>query len=808
MIANHADTVASHPEQIGILRTHLMPLLTRIISERVAFSTTLRAMRLLQVIFRSILNVLATECETAFNLLNRMLDPDAAVLWKRTLCMEMFRTIHSEPPLIRKIYAHFDGQDGKKNIIRDHMATLVRLAAEQPTLIGLGHQSSVPSLSQTGDDFDEQVALQADGVAGAVGLTVSIKTSDAPGISMQWSNMRVPCMEQLDKSEAPFIPATYIYSLALTCINSFSEGLARFLLPFTIPSDPRLRRRQRSAKEENEKDRPEQDNGDEMLANAVRKDIPRSQSSQGFKSPINPLELHNHALYNQISTSAYMVDTCWPALLAACSTFFNAALDSESYHALVRSCQKFTQVAGLLRLSTPRDAFLTTLGKNAVPPGLISTHSIAPSVNLSVDRKELQRRASGFQGSESNQSTAPGATSETPRQPTDLGGAKLNTRNLLCLRALLNLGIALGPVLQKAWSIIFETLQQADLVIAQSTFQGRQQGGHIITKSDASVDTGDAGEFEAEIAAVETAAARMLESTSELPEDAFLDILISLKSLLRDVQEAASPVIKSSQEATMSPSQNHRRGYNAFGGITNTALDFRGNAFVMENLSKIVELNLARLLETNSSQSGWTMTVELLLHFISLQEFGMDLRLKAVGTIKDLVQATSSPALPAQRRDEVRQRALVTLRTVINCLYSNNHLENKATQSVDIEIHRLSLDALRSALEEYGDSLLTGWDCVFMIIGSVFVEEQVIDGESVASQGTPDATSNVRVRAPRLVRSAFGSLQLICSDFLSAVPQTCTTSLLHTIHSFCAQQQDFNISLTVRAPVLNVLVLF
>ena len=800
MIANHADTVASHPEHVNILRLRLMPLLIRIISEPANFPATVRAMRVLPIIFGSLLNVLATECEMALSLLNHLLDPDAAASWKRTLCMEVFRNLYAEPLLIRSIYAHFDEQDGQKNIIADNMATLVRIIAEKPSLVGLGQQSSIPLPSQIKDSSGEQLALQADSVAGSIGIGIVTKSLSAPGLSSQWSIMRVPCLEQLDKLEPPSIPSTYIYSLALSCLNSFSDGLARFILPFTMAADPRSRRKQHTVSDLDDAEDGDltQDLG--FLTNGRREVNSKIQSSQYPKLPVNPLSLIDHVLYSQICTSAQMIDTCWPALLAACSTFFKAALDSEHYHSLVRSFQKFTQVAGLLRLSTPRDAFLTTLGKNAVPPAVIPTHTAAVSSTTSLDKKQAQRRTSGIQAGESNYGSSLKRPLETPQQSTELGATKINIRNLLCLRALLNLAIALGPVLEGAWSIILETLQQADLVITQMNFHRRQKSGNTMTKPERLMDSGDVNEFEAEITAVETAAARMLESSCDLPKSAFLKMVTSFSKLLRDIQEDSHITADGPQDAAVSSIpgfHSHRRSSSVFIGISSPALEQRRNAFVLENLSRLAELNLPRLLQNEPGESGWTVITDIFLSVIGRQALVEDLRLHAAGAISNLVQATGTSAIPIDRKDEVRRQGLDTLEKVIDALYNSDDSENKAIQSCETEIHRLSLEALRSALEQYGNTLVLGWDCVFTIIGSVFVMPNVVDGKDTTAVVGSKLPSDVRARPSRLLRSSFGSLQLVCSDFLSVVPQSSIPILLRAVHSFCAQKQDFNISLTV-----------
>ncbi|MCJ1478943.1 hypothetical protein MMC13_007627 [Lambiella insularis] len=803
MLSNHAETICSHPEQTQILRARLMPFIIRIISERAAFSTTVRVMRLLPMIFGNMLSVLATECEMVLGLLNHMLDPDAAVLWKRVLCMEVFRGIHAEPALVRSIYAHFDEQEGKRDIIRNHLAIMVRLAAERPSIIGLGQQSSVPVLSsQAYEDMEEQAALQAEEVAGTIGVAMTLRSSAAPGISVHGSNMRVSCIEQLDKSDSPPIPPSYLYSLVLTCMNSFSEGLARFLLPFSIPIEVRNKRKPRQPKEGEQQSSEPADGADSATASRKSR-LLRDPSTTSSKLPVNPLTLENNVLYSQICTSASMIEICWPALLAAYSTFFHAALDSENYHSLVRSFQKFSQVAGLLRLSTPRDAFLTTLGKNSVPPAVVSAFAIANLTAHTADRQGLPRQSHGLYNSETNQSPLPSAVSDKARSSLELSASSLSMRNLLCLRALLNLGIALGPVLQSAWSIILETLQQADLVITHVSLQRRATHNGQTTPTPGS-DYTSFGDVGVEISAVKIAATRMFESCRDLPDEAFLDIVSSLKGLLRDLRPNDNIESTKHSTSTQRPS-SHRRTTSTAGAVNGLSQDSRLNDFVLENLAKLIEDNSSRLLEKPSNANGWDIILGALIDVISTQGLHADLRLKAATTIGDLVSITTGSGIPEALRDHVRNQGLAALSMEVESLYKNDSMDSKASRACEVDIHNLALDCLRSALEQYGDSLLDGWEHVFAIIATAFGDLSPPMAEGFSKSQPPQNLPIVIVaKSPRLTRSAFGSLQLISSDFLSSVPPTCILRLLMSIYSFSCQRDDFNISLTSTTLFWNV----
>ena len=776
VLVNHADTVTTHPEQIHVLRQRLMPLMIKILSERASFSITVRTMRLLQLVLSRLLFALAEDCEMALSLLNHMLDADAAILWKRALCLEVFRNIHSEPALVRSIYAHYDQADEKRNILRDHLGGLVRLASEKPAVIGLGQQSSIPSSIGQDDTSGEQAAAQAGGLVGSIGASVITADPNRPGISAQWSLIRTPCIEQLDKSEPPNLPATYIYSLALTCITRFSDGLARFLLPFTVPVESKSKRKQSSVKE------PEfLDSIDGSSSNTIKK----KQSFGGRKLPVNPLSLRDHVLYSQITTSGHMVEHCWPALLAASSTYLNATMDSENYHGLIRSFQKFTQIAGLLDLATPRDAFLTTLGKHAVPA--LNSTSIMPQVSGRNSMTHEDLVASDHD---------PGASPIMRQQPVETAIPTMSTRHLLCLRALLNLGIALGPFLKKSWAIILETLLQADLILSFSGPTGRKQAKRAASKaeSEAAAEKADGSEdLGLEVTAAETAASRLLENTADLSSDAFLDFVKCLCSLLHiegTMQEAEDGLL------VPQPAARKHQKMRSVSGIPDGGAHERSNGFVIDKLDDVIQNNIGRMLQPQTSESGWRLILDVLTDVLSSNRAHSNVRIKAAIALNGLVVsvAVSEESLSAKERDAVWDRSLYALLNESSALYKSQVHGTTSSRTCEVEIHRMALEALKSILDHCGDALDVGWKSVLAIINSIF--------DDSASAGHNEDKLAPRGKSPLLVRSAFESLQLVCSDFLASVPSSHLLSLLDTLYHYCAQELDLNISLTVSA--LNI----
>ncbi|KAL8824131.1 MAG: hypothetical protein Q9191_005276 [Dirinaria sp. TL-2023a] len=789
ILANYADTVAAHPEMIHVLRLRLMPLVFKLISDKMPFSLTVRAMRILQAILGRLVFALATECETALALLNRMLDP-ATLLWKRVLCLEVFQGIYANPTLVRSLYNHFDEKDDKKHVIRDNLGMVVRLVAEKPNLIGLGQQSS--SASRPNDDYGEQAALQAGGIVGSIGATSSVPETEGVGISMRWSNPRIPCIDLPDKAEAPNIPATYIYALALTCVNSFSDGLAKFLLPFTSPSEGKSKRKRRTG-QGNASFQESSEVGGEGEQPSTRR-----RSFRSRKESVNPLSLESNALYEQIRTSAHMVENCWPALLAACSTFLNAALDTEWYHALIRSLQKFTQVAGLLEFPTPRDAFLTTLGKHAIP----ARRATATNLRTSTDPNS---RDDATDESDRESSPGPGLRSPQRQESIDWGSPAMTTRNLLCLRALLNLGIALGPSLQQSWSIILETLQQGDLLLPQSNpalarQQSSNQSRQVQVPQDK--DESENGEdFGVEVAAAETAAARMIESTKDYSDSAFLEFAQCVYKLL---QLSSASMVGSAAESTeeflspQTPSRKHQR-YPSISQSPSDASVLQSNMFALAKLQDLIQFNISRLNPVQNENLCWRYVTEQQLCIIGAQTENSKLRVKTAETFTSLLVAVaSSNEHEPTERDISRAKALGALSNAASTLYKDVSVSSKDSQNCNSDIHRLLLEALRAILERCGDSLMVGWDSVFDALKSTFsVSLNTIDNNE-------KELSNFQARSLNLVRSSFGSLQLICSDYLDFVPLSCIPLLIDTLYLFCSQTLDLNISFTMTSFFANV----
>ncbi|KAK9238679.1 hypothetical protein V1525DRAFT_400225 [Lipomyces kononenkoae] len=829
IISNHSSIFNSHPEQTYILRTYVFPYILRSLSERREFPIIVRVIRILYLILRRHLAILPVECEVALTLLTHTLDADVAPYWKRVLAMEVFQGVFAEYALVRKFYTEYDSLEGRQNILRSLISAINKLSAEKPAIIGLQRSSS--SLFTSKDGTMEQVPADASTIVGGLLSGAVGMVNEYAGLSVQTSSVRVLCIDQLDKTDPPALPESYLYYLALNCINSLADGITRFLLPLSL-SETNSTLKKKASRLAVSDDGKENTVGD-ADSNDVTPPLKAASKRRTIRyrgAPINPLTLESHTLLPDVKVTANIVTDCWPPLLAAFSTFLYSNLDSDLYHNLVRSFQKFTQSAGLLQLVTPRDAFLTTLGKVAVPSQLFT------GSQSGVTSPNPERQGGLF-------NTSIGILSEalvTGRESSGSGDGPfgmLHVRNLLCLRALLNLAIALGPTLEMSWSIIIETLQQADLVLHSSGRRrsyGRPMAVSSPSKADggstgsASVSNGNGdsvgGSLAAETNAVDNAVKKLVDCTKDFTDDAFVDLInafckvsastINLRSPDKgtDSNVVSSPLSSRSQEESepdIRSSMTRQSSFN-LGKLT-----YGDPLFALIKLGEIAEININRLVFSSPQTSGWEAFVKHFIEVAASRDLDPSIRMRAAEvldtTIYLAVVEASNEHTP-EGLDTIQSRCLVALEdemySIIRQVVPTAGLE-LSTKSAEAEIQCTALNTLHDILDRAGSSLTNGWETVFSIITSFFVMHH--SGSLLPTIRVPEdvevhgAVSNGRQnygtkaegeKVTKLVKAAFGSLQLICNDFLTTLPQECFIDLIDLLYYFCHQQDDLNISLT------------
>lgn len=782
LLSAHPSVLRSHAQQHPDCWEQLVNGLSRVLAKKDTFGMVVRAWLVLVLLVQEYADVLKIPLAQLIPSIISVLEKEGNPAWRRALGLEFFRKICSNFTVLRNVFELFDNATNSGTLVGQMMSAFVRIAAEDPSLIGLGRQSTVPVQSANDIKTEDVASIEAQGLGGAI-TSVSTGESNITGISVEWSVLDTPLLDQLERSAAPAIPSTYIYALVLSCISSFCDGLSKFVMPMSVPSRPVQRQSQDCTRR------------DTAGADLPDEDLPRqpnrsSTAAQKYQRLINPLTMLDNPQLPQIRTCANMIEACWPAALATCSTFLNAALDADFYHLLVRSVQKLAQVSGVLELSTPRDALLTTLAKASTPANASGVISAYQDSNAT--------RGADFEPDSSNEGArSPG---EPPQTPTfQIAASPLNVRHLLCLRALLNLGIALGPTLeQDSWFILIETVQTVEALISLPTTPAvSSQPGSI--RAGLSGNDGQST-LSNEISAVQAAMRRMLESTRGYTAESFAVTVRALFRLLGQVvpQEISSPT-EETTASTLSPTrpghrrQRHHTSRSVSGLWTKSKTLDLEIGFVLGKISELSRINIHRFATISEIACSWDLIGTRLLEISQDSDVTGSHRVQAAGILDlisvEAVKLLDEPGFEAGEADTIRFRCL---RSLLDQLEFLDGTQSDKDGSIELEIHKRSLEALESMLSHSGETLGNGWPMVFKILSLAFLEK----GEREPPRNTSVSQSGSSDGKAQLLRVAFRSVQLISSDFLSALSPWSLLRLAYLLRQFGSQPYDLNVALT------------
>ncbi|KAK0441196.1 uncharacterized protein EV420DRAFT_1650111 [Desarmillaria tabescens] len=790
VLTNYHDLFRRHAEMTLLLRHHLCPLLLKAISERPIFPLTLRCTRVIFLLLKQFSLELQTESEVFLMLFIRIIteDPEAPQ-WMRVLAMEIMRGLCSDAELMRNVWDRYDAQGAGSKVFTSLVSALNRLVTEKPALLGVGTQmSGVGVHSESGSlsasssgyslDMGGMAAIASATVSGVVGMMGA-----SGGLSLQGSAMKLQCIDQLDKADSPPIPESYIYLLGIQCLVSLCEGFASFTGPLytsIVIQKPRA------------------------AGEAVNRAPPALDLSTLPPDDINTKHLR---IIRDI------IESGWPALLAALSFVISTNLSDELFADVLASYQAVTNVSGMLGLTTSRDAFFTSLSKFAVPSRVV----------FSLDTyNDVQTPRS-----------ATGSLSENLGFTGPTGPPGLSERNLACLKVLLSSAMFLAGSLGGSWFQILEVLQNAEYVL---TWKGGPQGTpskrHPFGHSQGSRSMSVSGvqplphptpprhpllsDLDSET--LQNGIQRLFDASKNLDDVAFkhfIDALCRLSAEMVDMQSDGGNIVLETDSVEelsnvgLSPvldASSRRR----VSGI-HIPRSLRSGDFGIGKLGGIARLNIHRLIY-RSPDVAWDKTTSHLLSIIRLQFAPQAIRIQAARVLDDILETVPrNLSATGELQAPVQKRVLDVLSQQVMPDYSTP----ASHSSTSVEIRKMGLETLHQILQSSGHTLVVGWETIFTMLGSVCKPPPIGRSSSIDSVSALSATSSPTARSKplllglgtpseksnnALIKIAFQSLTLVC-DSVTALSPDHLRLCISTLGQF-GRQSDTNIALTAAASLL------
>ncbi|KAF7416059.1 hypothetical protein PC9H_002319 [Pleurotus ostreatus] len=857
VLTNSHAPIRQHEELILLLRHHLCPLLLKALSDRPLFPLTLRCTRVVFILLKQFIHELDTEAEVFLAFFIRIVGEEGGALadsgggginrpqWMRVLAMEIIRGLCSDADLVRTIWDRYDAQkDASSQVLSSLVSALKRLITEKPALLGVSAQMfgvGVPEQAVEGgvvEGVKGMVGATVSGVAGVVSMGMGMGGGGGgAGLSVEGSVMKVQCIDQLDKADAPPIPETYIYLLGLQSICTLCEGFSSYATPLynTI-----ITHRSREA-------------GDSTMRAPPALDLAKLASAP------SPVDEHT---VSQLRIVQDIISASWPALLASLSFIISTNISDGLFVDVVfGAVQGLINVSGILALGTPRDALFTSLAKFAIPARVVTSLE-----NYSYNDAPLSPRVTSSMSTIADLSSGGGSGTGGAHQPPSL-----SERNYACLKVLVNCAMFLAGSLGESWYWVLEVMQNAEYVItskgagisAPPMVKGSasKPGSRVVSMMGGSPQLGAPPAvkhpllMELDGERLYAAIQRLFDSTTGALDDeafgAFVRALCKLSWEMVGMQSSSSDVHsglaststltlptgtaggnESLESLSLSPNTeaSHRRRASGI-HIPRT---LRSGDFGISKLLTVSLLNIHRLIYRAPSVA-WEPTTMHLLSVIrdekttkkdSKEKLGapQGIRIQAAKALDEILvnalKSLGSGVGMGDKKGDVQQRVLDVLGKQVILIPDGGPGTGGITM-VEVELRKMGLETLHEILQNSAHTLIVGWEKIFEMLGSVCMPSSAAhtQTQTVAGSGSvPSSPSTSRWKASpaigygqpgdrhqernaaTLIKIAFQSLTLVCDSISSLQPDHLRLCII-TLGQF-GRQPDTNIALTAATSLL------
>ncbi|PNI39076.1 MON2 isoform 6 [Pan troglodytes] len=381
--------------------------------EKPYFPICMRLLRVVSVLIKQFYSLLVTECEIFLSLLVKFLDADKPQ-WLRAVAVESIHRFCVQPQLLRSFCQSYDMKQHSTKVFRD----IVNALGSFIQSLFLVPPTGNPATSNQAGNNNLGGSVSAPANSGMVGIGGGVTLLPAFEYRGTWipiltitvqGSAKATYLEMLDKVEPPTIPEGYAMSVAFHCLLDLVRGITSMI-------EGELGEVETECQTTTEE-------GSSPTQSTEQQDL-QSTSDQMDK------EIVSRAVWEE------MVNACWCGLLAALSLLLDASTDEAATENILKAELTMAALCGRLGLVTSRDAFITAICKAYSVQGQ-SVMMISPS-------------------SESHQQVV--AVGQ-PLAVQPQGTVMLTSKNIQCMRTLLNLAHCHGAVLGTSWQLVLATLQ-------------------------------------------------------------------------------------------------------------------------------------------------------------------------------------------------------------------------------------------------------------------------------------------------------------------------------------------------------------
>lgn len=544
-------------------------------------------------------------------------------------------------------------------------------------------------------------------------------------LSVQLSSLKISILDHLDKLEPPTnIPNTYSIYLVLRLLMSFSEGISNFI---------------------------------EDLSNTPEKE----------------------ELENNIEFIRSIIESSYPYISQLFKSFIYISMDNETFHALIRSIQKFTHSVGLLGLQDSRDGLMLILSEAIIKNTSKQDKKIVQPGSSSLQEQGKQLLAFGESLVESFSSTIQPLQQQQQDQVSNqvqtaegdgyrVKSRRFNSRQVTCFRALTNLAISLGSTLDKSWEIIWLTFQWVDFFISGpdeiSGYYNNKEFKNFNESQLPSLNPQDLSNIDASMK-------KLIDSFAEYPESSYFELIQVLSESFNESIYNDNPQPKF-KDLTICP-------YN--------------KSYLMKRLISVVQVNPIKFLVL--ADNPWNHLVQFFIKFVTSRNLSSNIRIHLVENFNDIIINVSEHGFETSNSDEIKsltsKKTLDGISKILQSLFNLGIPSELLLLNCETEIHLILLNTLHELIDRYDKYYQNSWDIVFQILNTSFRNR---DGEESSFSEHNENDKKLSEKFRSLIGSSFDTLKLILDEFLLTLPFNQLKILIDTLFNFCSQVYDLNIS--------------
>ncbi|KAJ3413434.1 hypothetical protein HDV05_008075, partial [Chytridiales sp. JEL 0842] len=724
VLSNHWRLFKTHERLLVLLKEHLCPIVIKSFSDKNDYALSVRLMRIIHIIVKHFSNDLMMECEIFLSMFVKLLEADGGPLWQRVLVVEVIKNLFATDAMVRTLFNAYDSKEHSTKVLSEVIHGVASIiVSEKPALL-----------------------LPPQNTAGETQVSPSSAASfpELYALTTQNSSIKMPCLDQLDKTEAPAFTETYLVYLAIQCIISVAEGEAAYIIPlFNIPKD------------------------------AANNDV------GGFEG---------HAR-EEVLLAIDLAKTTWAYILASLSLLCIASIDDDIFTSVVHAYENFTTAIGLLGLTSFRDALLGSLSRICVPGGSslsadgMMAYKEVNQLSVTAGQLFLNRiMHSGTFLGDRHASCLKALISTTSRL-TDILDAQ-------------------------AWYTILETLQVADGLVSSGKMGRRDASSGSLLKDDAKdstklkvttsnlATTGAAQPLDNQFLNLLALIRRLFESMKSMPNRCFREAVFALCKLAKESTLGVTLVTSSAP-----PGPSAQRTDSKVADEKSFAISRIHDVCVI-NAERLVgpSIDVWDVIISNLLEIAHAPNVSVNIRSQVCQTLS-EVVLTSIQSVD--FKTSEIPSLEMKLLEPIKRLMLVDIMAANSTVDEN---ERVVRGSWFFDVQKFGLETLNKVLQRSGQHLVQGWGLIFDVVRSAVLgtrkrgelQTSTVNNLSSAVDGSSssDVQGGSSSKSAALVRVGFPSLQLICSDFLSMLEPNMLYECMDTLACFGSQMDDINISLT------------